>query len=50
MHTFHQHVGSNQHLFVGIAKYGAIITNTFFGAVVLYLYVFCQSVYQTKFS
>ena len=50
MHTFHQQVGGDQHFLVRITEYGAVVTHAVLRTLILDLYVFGQSVYQTELT
>ena len=41
VYALHQHIGGNEYLLIGVAEYGAIIANTFYGAGVLDFDILC---------
>ena len=50
VYPLHQQVGGDEHFFIGIAEYGAVIAYAVLCAFVLILKIFCQSVNQTELS
>ena len=50
MHAFHQHVGGDKHLLVGVVHHGAVVAHTHEGGGVVWLYVFCKVADKPEFS
>ena len=50
MHSFHKHVGADEHFTVGIMEHGAVVAHTVKSGFVLGKITVGESVYESEFS
>ena len=50
MYTLHEQVGGDEHFFVGVGENGTVVADTLQGALVLNLYVFCETVDKAELT
>ena len=48
--TLHEHIGGDEHLFVGIVEHGTVIANTFDGRLILKCNTLSEPINETKFT